>query len=41
MTSCYNDKKTPEVKTTTKQQLEAGIKTIENMLSGYKGVKQQ
>jgi rubrerythrin len=37
MISCNNNK--TEVKTTTKQQLDAGTKTIENMQSAYKGEK--
>jgi rubrerythrin len=36
-TSCDNKK--PEIETTTKQHTEAGIKTIENMQSAYKGEK--
>lgn len=39
MTSCDNDKKTSEVKTTSKQHMDAGTKTIENMQSAYKGEK--
>jgi rubrerythrin len=35
LTSC--DKKTAEVTTTTKQHMDAETKTIENMLSAYKG----
>ena len=39
MTSCNNDKKTSEVKTTSKEHTDAGTKTIENMQSAYKGEK--
>lgn len=39
MTSCNNDKKPSEVKTTTKEHMDAGTKTIENMQSAYKGEK--
>jgi rubrerythrin len=37
ITSCDNKK--AEIKTTTKQHTDAGIKTIENMQSAYKGEK--
>lgn len=37
MTSCDNKK--TEVKTTTKEHMDAGTKTIENMQSAYKGEK--
>lgn len=37
--SCDNGKKTPEVKTTTKQHMDAETKTIENMQVAYKGEK--
>ena len=39
LTSCNNDKKTSAVKTTTKEHMDAGTKTIENMQSAYKGEK--
>lgn len=37
MISCDNMKKTSELKTTTKEHMNAGTKTIENMQSAYKG----
>jgi hypothetical protein len=37
ITSCYNKK--AEVKTTTKEHMDAGTKTIKNMQSAYKGEK--
>lgn len=39
MTSCANDKKILELKTTTKEHMDAGIETIENMQSAYKREK--
>ncbi len=39
MTSCYNDKKASEVKTTTKERMDAETKTVENMQSAYKEEK--
>ena len=39
MTSCDNEKKIAVVKTTSKEHIDAGTKTIENMQAAYKGEK--
>ncbi len=39
ITSCDNGKKISELKTTNKEHMDAGTKTIENMQAAYKGEK--